>query len=151
MAKFQSRNLRDSRKGFAGTLHNNTVLIKIHAAAHIGNVSYYTFFINNDFYLVQALKFNLIILYKRNLHMILEMILQVADHQIAAYLIRKQHFRNLLLSIPHISRNRHRFNLQRKKTDQNQQQNNHCCSNPCFFLFCPSIFHLPPVPLSSFL
>ena len=90
MAVLQSCYPWDSRKLIAGALHDNTVLIEIHIASHIGNVSDNTLFVNDDFHFCRALEYDFIIFYERNLLMFLKMIFVKAVNRIPVPLILKQ-------------------------------------------------------------
>ena len=48
MTELQSCDPGNARELFAGTFHDDTVLIKIHITAHIGHIAHHTLFVDND-------------------------------------------------------------------------------------------------------
>ena len=106
MTEFQARNPRNAVKLLTGAFHDDTVLVKVHIAAHIGHITHHALLVDNDLRPVQALDHQLVILHEWNFLMLSEMFAQVTEHRTAARVVRKHQIYYLFICIFFISRNR---------------------------------------------
>ena len=66
MSKGKSGNLRHTRQCLACALHNDAVLVKIHPAVHVGNVTNHTLLVDDHLHVRRAAEHQLVILHERN-------------------------------------------------------------------------------------
>ena len=78
MAEFQPSDPRNSRKLFIRALHNDPILVKVHVAAHIGNIADYAFFKDNDLHFGRTFEVDLVIFDKRQRSVFPETVLIIA-------------------------------------------------------------------------
>ena len=127
----------------AGALHHDSVLVKIHVAAHVGNISHNTLFIYNDFHIEGAVEHHLVILHKGNLAVRAEPVRKIRIGRVLSPSAGKQEFLHLRSIIPSASRDRDILYMHRQKQDCRKQYD--CYGNSrSHVMFSQKIPHAVP-------
>ena len=89
MSELETSDHRNARKLLGRALHNDSILIEVHVAAHVGDAAHNALLKHNDLHLCGALEIDLIFLDKRNGLVLLKPVLIIAERGISGPLAVK--------------------------------------------------------------